>query len=293
MKILITGATGFLGSALTRFWLHQGHELCLLLRPQSNKNRIESLLRDVQVELVDRAEEGAVVVNRFAPDVIVHTACSYGRAKESLLEVMDANMRLGLGMIQATLAQKDRKTVFINTGTVLNPNIGLYALTKTQFSTLGSHLAQNNPDRLQFINIRLQQMYGYGDDRSKFTTHVIEACRTGEEKLALTLGEQHRDFIHIEDAVSAYDTIVQQHSTFSAADEIDVGSGEAVTMRQFVELVKQLTAAETRLDFGAVPYRSNEDMMCRADTSRLKGLGWSNKFNLHDGIKQTLQASNK
>lgn len=290
MKILITGGTGFLGSALTKFWLHQGHELCLLLRPQSNKNRIESFLRDVQIEFIDRAEDGAVVVNRFAPDVIVHTACSYGRAKESLLEVADANMRLGLALIQAVLAQKDKKNVFINTGTVLNPNIGLYALTKTQFSTLGSHLAQHNPDRLHFINVRLQQMYGPGDDRSKFTTHVIEACRANEEKLALTSGEQYRDFIHIEDAVSAYDTILRRHSTFAAADEIDVGSGESVTMRQFVELVKQLTAAETRLDFGAVPYRPNEDMMCTADTSRLKGLGWNNKFNLHDGVKQTLQA---
>ncbi len=71
-------------------------------------------------------------------------------------------------------------------------------------------------------------MYGPGDDSSKFTTHVIESCRRNEPRLALTAGEQLRDFIHIDDVVRAYDRIVDRQGDFAASDAIEVGSGDAV-----------------------------------------------------------------
>ena len=141
-----------------------------------------------------------------------------------------------------------------------------------------------------FIDIRLQQMYGPGDDRSKFTTHVIEACRNNELRLALTPGEQRRDFIHIDDVVRAYECILERRCEFAASDAVEVGSGTAVTMRSFVELAKQAADASTLLDFGAVPYRANEAMLCVADTDRLRGLGWQPKVQLADGIKSTIDS---
>jgi nucleoside-diphosphate-sugar epimerase len=70
-----------------------------------------------------------------------------------------------------------------------------------------------------------------------------------------------------------------------------VGSGEAVTMRNFVELTKQVACASTELDFGAVPYRANEAMLSVADTARLCGLGWQPEVTLADGIKSMLNAT--
>ncbi|PTT90007.1 hypothetical protein DBR42_06820, partial [Pelomonas sp. HMWF004] len=220
--------------------------------------------------------EIAAAVREAAPDAIVHTACSYGRQGETPLHVMNANLVLGTALLQAVLDDATRDTgpvTFLNTGTVLAPDVSLYALSKTQFSAWGAALAAQSPQQLRFIDLRLQQMYGPGDDRSKFTTHVIEACRRDEPRLALTAGEQRRDFIHIDDVVQAYDCVLAQRGNFQASDAIDVGSGEAVTMRSFVELAKQVTGASTVLDFGAVPYRPNEAMLCVANTSRLHDLG--------------------
>jgi len=176
----------------------------------------------------------------------------------------------------------------MNTGTVLGPGVSLYALSKTQFSAWGATLAVSSPHRLQFIDIRLQQMYGPGDNDSKFTAHVIEACLRNEPRLELTAGYQKRDFIHIDDAVSAYDFIINQPTSFTASDAIDVGSGEAVTIRDFVELTKQISRASTTLDFGAVPYRACEPMLCIADTTRMRRLGWRQKFSLAEGLASTL-----
>ncbi len=249
------------------------------------------MLPAVELARAASAEDALSVLRNFMPDAVVHTACAYGRRDEQPMAVLDANLRLGIALLQAILAHASAQTVFVNTGTVLAPQVSLYALSKAQFAHWGAELASQHPQQLQFINVHLQQMYGAGDDRSKFTTHVIETCRLGEERLSLTPGEQRRDFIHIDDVVRAYDMILTQGHRFAASDAIDVGSGHAVSMREFVQLVHCLTAAPTQLDFGAVPYRANEAMLCVADTTRLRGMGWAPIFDLESGLKHTLAAS--
>lgn len=293
MRIFLTGSSGFLGSELARHWIAGGHDLWLLARPTSRLDRLGDLPASVRVVRASAPDEIAAAVRVAAPDAIVHTACSYGRKGETALDVMDANLRLGTVLLQTLLDEPAGgygPTTFLNTGTVLAPDVSLYALSKTQFSAWGAQLASQAPDRLRFIDIRLQQMYGLGDDRSKFTTHVIEACRHNEMRLALTPGEQRRDFIHIDDVVRAYECILDNRHDFVASDAIEVGSGNAVTMRSFVELTKQVANASTVLDFGAVPYRANEAMLCVADTSRLRSLGWQPIVPLADGIKSMIDA---
>lgn len=289
MRILLTGATGFLGSALARHWHKSGHELVLLARPSSNARRIESLLPAVRLVRLAGIDGLGGLVAQCRPDAIVHTACSYGRRGETALDVLDANVRYGMALLQGVIDAPGLRVTLVNTGSVLDPLVSAYALSKAQFSQWGTALALQYADVLQFIDVRLQQMYGPGDDRSKFTTHVLEACRDNELRLALTAGEQRRDFIHVEDVVLAYDHILARRGDFTAADAIDVGSGIAPRMREFVELVRHLTGASTELEFGAVPYRDNEAMLCIADTARLKALGWTPRFDLEAGLRQTLQ----
>ena len=292
MRILLTGSSGFLGSALVHFWAKQGHDLWLLARPSSCLDRLEDLLSTVKVVRASTPSEIMAAIREAMPDAIVHTACSYGRKGESALEVMDANMRLGVALLQAVLErdslESTQPTLFLNTGTVLDPGVSLYSLSKTQFSAWGAALAASAPQRLKFIDIRLQQMYGPGDDGSKFITHVIEACRQNVPRLALTMGEQLRDFIHIDDVVQAYDRILERQYEFTQSDAIDVGSGDAVTMRSFVEQVKQVTGADTILEFGAVAYRAKEAMHCVADTTRLRSLGWHPTIPLTIGLRRLI-----
>ena len=291
MRILLTGPSGFLGAALARYWVTQGHELWLLARPESNLGRVEDLTATVRVRRAASPEEVAAAVREATPNAIVHTACCYGRKDETPLDVLDANLRFGIALLQTVLSEPvpgTNQTVFLNTSTVLAPDVSLYALSKTQFSAWGAALAKQVPTHLRFIDIRLAQMYGPGDARSKFTTNVIEACRNNEPRLALTLGEQRRDLIHIDDVVQAYDRILQKQESFASSDAIDVGSGTAPRLRDFVEMVKRLANSSTELDFGAVPYRANEAMHSVADISRLSALGWRPVFDLEGGIRQTL-----
>jgi nucleoside-diphosphate-sugar epimerase len=289
VNILLTGATGFLGSALAKYWVRAGHKLTLLVRPTSQLHRIVSLLPEV--ELVSCQEGGDLkkIVQVCLPEAIVHTACTYGRSGEPALQVFDTNIRLGMLLIDAVLATDNVRPTFINTGTALGSLTGNYALSKQQFARWGNALALQSQDRLQFVNVRLQHMYGPGDDQSKFVSYVLHACRQNQMELKLTAGEQRRDFIYIDDAVTAYDFILNSQARFSVSDQIDVGTGAAPTVRSFVERIVSVTGSRINLKFGAIPYRENEAMHCQADITRLHDLGWKAAYSLNQGIRKTIE----
>jgi len=83
--------------------------------------------------------------------------------------------------------------------------------------------------------------------------------------------------------------IMQKLNGLSVSDQIDVGSGNAPTVRSFVELVHALMDSRTELQFGTIPYRTNEATLCQADTSRLQNLGWQPAYSLEQGIQKTIE----
>ena len=288
MKILLTGASGFLGSALALHWHKAGHQVALLLRPTSKPDRLCGLDSSFDIGRPTTDAQVTAFVKQVQPEVVVHTACAYGRQGESSLQLFDANLRLGLVILQ-DLQKAAQPVTFINTGSVLAPDVSPYALSKNQFAQWGRMLATQSSGQLKFVNVLLQHMYGPGDDASKFTTHVLHACHRNEPVLKLTEGEQARDFIYIEDVVSAYDTLLTQCNQLDAVLDIEVGSGVAPTIRQFVETAHRLTASRTELVFGALPYRANEAMHCLANVERIKKLGWHPAFDLEAGLKKTIE----
>jgi len=288
LNIFLTGASGFLGSVVALHWLHAGHQVALLLRPNSKLDRLQGLHASFDIGRCTTDEEVAAFVKRVQPEVVVHTACAYGRQGETSLQLFDANLRLGLVLIQA-LQNAAEPVTFINSGSALAPEVSPYALSKNQFAQWGRMLATQNTGAFQFINVLLQHMYGPGDDASKFTTHVLHACHRNDPVLKLSAGEQARDFIYIDDVVSAYDTLLMQRHQLEPAQDMDVGSGVAPSIRQFVESAHRLSGSRTELLFGAIPYRANEAMHCLANLERMAQLGWTPAFDLDAGLKKTIE----
>jgi CDP-paratose synthetase len=178
---------------------------------------------------------------------------------------------------------------FFNTGTVLDKSVNPYALSKKHFSEWGQ--LQAIKGEIRFIDIHLEQMYGPKDNISKFPTYVINNLKKNVPELNLTLGEQKRDFIFIDDVISAYLVLLKKSGEFSHYQSFDLGSGQLVTIRHFVETVKQLTDSKTKLNFGAIPYRSHEVMESQSNIKPLLKLGWYPKVSLAEGINLCLERS--
>lgn len=290
MRILLTGVTGYLGSHLAKALLANGCEVVALKRTSSSLRRIEHLLPKLELHDVEEVEMSALFTQHGKIDVVIHTATCYGRNGESASQIADANLAFPLKLLDAAVASG--VGLFMNTGTVLDKFLNPYALSKGQFAEWGRYFAQQK--KLRFLNLKLEHFYGPGDDKTKFTTHIIKGCLSNVPELKLTLGGQQRDFIYIDDVVAAYLLLLDKRGFFNEEFmEFEVGSGAAITIRQLVETVHRLTASTTLLNFGALPYRAGEVMFSQADTSALQALGWGCRYSIETGIKQVINQERK
>ena len=123
--ILLTGVTGFLGSHLLKSLVSNGFNVIILKRSTSNTWRIEGLIEncvcyDVDIQPIEKAFEDHNI------DIVLHTACCYGRNNESVVEIVDSNLILGLQVLDACI--KFQTKYFLNTDTLLERDLNIYTL---------------------------------------------------------------------------------------------------------------------------------------------------------------------
>ncbi len=285
-RILLTGATGYLGSHLAGALLGAGYSVVALKRRTSSLRRLVPFLPRLTLLDAEVADLNTMFRDYGKIDAVIHTATSYGRKGETACQVEEANLSYPLRILDAAAAAGSQ--LFLNTDTALAKFLNAYSLSKTQFAEWGRHFAAQK--QIRFFNLKLEHFYGPGDDDTKFTTHVINSCLMNVHELKLTPGEQKRDFIYIDDVVAAYLLLLEkQESLASWYTEFDVGSGEAVSIREFAELVQRLTASKTHLNFGAYPYRDGEVMFSHANVEPLGKLGWHCGYTLEQGLKRVIE----
>ncbi len=285
-KILITGITGFLGSFLAKAFLGAGYEVIALKRKSSSLSRIKSILPNVILYDIDELDFAVLFKNHAQIAAVIHTATCYGRNGESISQIFEANTIFPMRLLEA--ASEAGVGTFINTDTTLDKYLNIYSLSKNQFLEWGRFFSMRN--RIHFSNLRLEHFYGPGDDDSKFITFVIKNCLENVPTLELTLGDQKRDFIYIDDVVSVYIMLVEKLEQFSERYvEFDVGSGSSISIREFAENVHQVTQSRTQLMFGALPYRDGEVMMSCANIEPLRKLGWSCRTSLEQGLERVIK----
>lgn len=288
--VLLTGATGFLGSHLLKALLHEGYKVVVLKRSTSDTWRIANLLNQIKSYDIDSGPLTQAFEDQRI-DYIIHTACHYGRNGDSINQIVETNLMLGLKLLDA--ASFFNAETFINTDTFFNTKVVLkkylhtYTLSKKQFV----EWLHQRCDTIQIINMKLEHLYGPMDDNTKFLPWVLRQLEKKVESINLTEGEQLRDFIYVDDVVSAYLVILQKTAQLPAFNEFDVGTGILTSIRKLVEMLKETyeqknTASKTQLNFGALPYEDDAMMSVDVDNTALLKLGWQPAFDLNAGLKK-------
>lgn len=285
-KILLTGVTGFLGSHLAKALVKAGFEVIALKRKLSSLRRVESIAEEILFIDIESLNYESLFRDFGQIDVIIHTATCYGRNNQSVSEIHSANTEFPLRLLDG--GSRHGVKLFLNTDTILDKYLNLYAMSKNQLLQWGRFFAKEG--NIRFGNIRLEHFYGPDDDPTKFTAYVISGCLNNIPELKLTKGEQRRDFIHVDDVVSAYMILLEKMGYSNCPFfEFDVGSGQSISIRNFVEIAHRLTESETRLAFGAIPYREGEVMHSEANITPLTSLGWKCKNNVEMGLRKVIE----
>jgi len=286
MTILITGSTGFLGSYLLKSFIDNGYEVIALKRSTSNIFRIDNFLNKVTFYNIDEVEI-LEIFEKHKIDIVINTVTNYGRNDNQISSIVDTNLMFGLKLLEESV--NNNVQAFINTDTLLERNINAYALSKAHLVDWMKYLSNKNT---KMINIKIEHMYGPLDDENKFIYWLINQLKKNVEKIDLTSGIQKRDFIYIYDIVNAYQVIINNINKLFNFEEIELGTGTSIEVKFFIENIylelSKTQTLNTKLNFGAIPYRDNENMNMQANTKKLEKLNWNSKVTIVNGIRNII-----
>ena len=281
--VLITGVTGYLGCRVAQALDAAGFRVIGLIRRSSDPFAVKRAIPKIEFLLAEDSMLSGQIKDRDVHQVI-HCATHYGRTDPNPDRVRETNVEFPYRLLRQSIEAGVR--TFINTDTVLNAGISVYSSTKKDFLAL----FQTTSDQIECINIALDHFYGPGDGNDKFVTDVIRKLLRSVDSIPLTPGGQQRDFTHVDDVVRAFVTIAKHvplgHPRFV---EIQAGSGRIITIRALIELIRGTIGNDrTRLEFGALPYRSNEMMASQMDLQMIHSLGWLPQISLEEGLRSVV-----
>lgn len=273
------GAFGFLGSRLTSYF-ESRHTVIGLARKRNNEATINNIIYTTENNWIEKIVE-------FEPNVIINTIACYGRHNEPATALIESNILMPIRVLES-ISSLD--AVFINCGTSLPPNTSLYAYTKQKANELAAAIIDKVCGK--YIELKLEHFYGAFDGDDKFTSMVIRRCLSNQP-VKLTSGLQQRDFLYIKDLLTAFDCIINNVNNFPKFHSIEVGSGKAISIREYVETVKNITKSNSIIEFGVVKERANELMYSCADIAELEKIGWKREFSLVDALTEIIEEEGK
>lgn len=267
-RVLVTGATGFLGAHVVRELNARGWMPIPTARAGTDRARLADVagLRWVDLDLLSPIS----IQQAFAevkPAAVIHSA-AYGvdfrqqdpqvaiatnvTATALLLEAA-ANVGVKRFVHVGTCYEYGDKTGPILESDPLSPTT-LYGATKAAGTLLA--LERSKTLGLPLVVVRPFGMYGPAEGAHKLVPLIKRACEVGE-KLPLTSGEQIRDYIYVGDVVAALIELLEADS-FPANEVFNLGSGRPVMIKEFVSECAKVFGDLTLMAFGALDYRPNE-----------------------------------
>jgi nucleoside-diphosphate-sugar epimerase len=261
MRVLVTGATGFIGTQLVFSLLEYGHKVAILKKKDSGLKRLMSIQSEMNVFASDTYSDICMAIRNFSPDMVIHLAALYvnQHKSEQIIDLMNSNIIFGANILEAMIENNAIK--FVNIGTRwqhignkrYNP-VNLYAATKEAFKNI---LAYYETRGIRHKTLELSDTYGVGDTRKKIMELLITACQK-KEKLDLTPGEQTLDLIDVDD-ISAFITTSISSSDFFDNKTLSI-SGTVIKLHDLGKMIEKEFKIKGLFNWGGKPYRENEIM---------------------------------
>ncbi len=295
--ILLTGATGFLGSNLLKKLVYEKYEVVCIKRTTSKFDRVKDVCNKCMwfnVDIYDIED----IFKKYDIDIIIHCAAAFGRRENEYFQVYQSNLVFPLRLFEE--AQKYGCRYFINTSTFFVKEISnmknidekiyldAYVKSKYIFSNIIKEGIESS--NIAFLNLQLEHMYGAGNGAGKFVEYVIRSLKSNEQYLELTEGLQTRDWIYIDDVISAYVLILQNIQKYKVSQfyHFEIGTGIEISVKSFVQEIKKMTNSSTELQFGRVEMHENELMASHANNKSLCELGWRPVYDIGKGIAKMI-----
>ena len=297
--ILITGATGFVGANLVRYFVSKNIKINIILRKDSKKWRIKDIINKTDFFYADLKDEKKLqkIINVIKPKTIFHLAAHGAYSYQSDFKTIKTTILDGtMNLLNA--CKKHNFNIFINTGSsseygfkkekmsetnVLVPN-SYYSAFKSaatlycQFESLKSNLP--------IITVRPFHVYGpYEEPTRLIPTLMRDLIQNNKSKLVSP--HISRDLIHIDDVIDFYIMIAKKYNL--RGEIFNLGFGKKTTIKQIYDYLKGITNSKISSNWNSLKNRSWDQTQWYSDMSHTKKkLGWSPKIGYKKGLYKTL-----
>ncbi len=289
MNILITGATGFLGSNLTNFLLEKGFSLTAIIRKSSD---LSTLNKNVKIFVHDGKVSNLIdffYANKIEGVIHLASMVISDHESENIEDILNSNIKFGTEVLEAS--KKTNIKWFINTGTFwqnyesceYNPT-NLYSASKEAFEKIAKYYYETS--NFIFNTIKLNDTFGPNDKRKKIFYYWDKISKSGDI-LEMSRGEQIIDMNYIDDVVNAYYLLIEYLSNGDGnnGETYIVTSKNRMSLKELANVYETTLNKKLNIKWGAKPYRIREvmnPMICHELVP-----GWQQKFELEDALKKT------
>lgn len=278
VNILITGASGFIGTALGASLLEKRYKVVALPRSMFyQKKKLKEF------------------VDNLKPDYIFHLA-SYGNKhfQNDEDKIFRANIVGTFNLLKAV--QGINFKAFINVGSSSEYGIKdkpmkeddflasetFYGVTKASATLLCRAFAKKYNKAI--VTVRPFSVYGPNEDPNKFIPTVVD-CGLKEKNLKLAPGVH--DWIYIDDFINGM-LIVAKKAKKLKGRVINIGTGVQTSNQDVVKIVESIIKNKISIEYVSPIRDYDTDFSWVADNSLLKSLGWQNKTSLKEGLKKII-----
>lgn len=291
-KILLTGATGFVGQHCLPLLVERGYDV------HAVSSKYHSPSHDItwhQFDLLNTSHI-PVLVSETKPDFLLHLAWYVAPGKWYSAVENFQWVQAGLELLRQFQEHGGRRVVMAGSGTEYDWNYGYCSefLTPQNANTFYGRCKNSLYRLLESYSAvtelssvwgRIFFLYGPNENPNRLVASVIRSLLTGEPALC-SHGRQIRDFLHVKDAADAFVTLLESDIT----GPVNIASGRAVALRDIIFKIAEKLNGQDLVQLGAIPAAANDTRLVVADVSRLfDEVGWQPEFDLDSGLDQTIQ----